>query len=59
MHEGQLVDRRMPAFYVLQRHEQRGLGPQRRRDRPQPPDMLAVLPPGIMPPTVGVRDERD
>lgn len=58
MGQREIVDSGVTAFDVLDQREEVDIVTQGPGDRPQPPDVLGMSPPRIMPAAVGMRDER-
>ena len=54
-----LVGGGVPPFAMFDAEHQLPVVAQRPRDGAQPPDMFGMVPPGVVPPAVGVRDEGD
>ncbi len=57
MGEGELIGGRVPPFQVLDGDKELDVVPEGTRDGAQAADVFGVSPPGVVPPTIGVRNE--
>jgi hypothetical protein len=58
MNELELLDRRVPALEMVDGVKELGIFAKRTRNRAQTADVLRMSPPGVVPATIAVGDER-